>query len=175
MIPFFVGFGVLMCVLAFRGRRTLLGAVAVLIGATILIALGVAHAVFSRMGNIPGAAVVVGIIYYPYIVLVILISGWFVLLPRERKLKGRCGGCGYDIESLAGRIEHCPECGFRVVRRQHSSREIAEYQRLKWNHRSSLPASDSASKPLDQSHDPAEDQHRDRHAEDQPPTKPAEH
>lgn len=175
MIPFFVGYGVLMCVLAFRGRRSLLGFVTVLIGASVLLALGVVHAVFSRIGNLPSAVVVVGIIYYPYIVLVILISTWFVFLPRDRKLKGRCGKCGYDIESLKGRIEHCPECGNRVVRRPHSSREIAEYQRLKWNPQSSRAESDSASDSLDQSPDCADEQHRDRDAEDQPPTKPAEH
>lgn len=183
MIPFFVGYAVVMCTLSYRGRRRWSGLVALFIGSLILVALGVLHAILSRTGNIPSAIVVVGIIYYPYILMVVLISVWFVLLPRERKIRGRCGRCGYDIQSLSGRTDRCPECGDELVPKTHSSHEIAEYQRLKWNpqakpHAAFLapePATHAAEEPPAQSDHRAEQKHPHGHPENQPPAEPAEY
>jgi hypothetical protein len=57
---------------------------------------------------------------YWFFVLVMLLVGWWILrqrgkwLRRERKARGLCEACGYDLRESQGR---CPECGADFLRR----------------------------------------------------------
>ncbi len=162
MIPFFVGYAVLMCLAAFRGRRRLNGLLTVVVGTLGLLLLAAGYLFVADRMKLEGARAIAGIIYYPYILAVVAISTWFVLLPRVSKNEGKCRKCGYDISSLSGRTDRCPECGFKPNVNKHSSSAIAEYQRRKWG---SAP---------EQAPDAAGDQHNNRQPEDQAPPQPGE-
>ncbi|MCB1281549.1 MAG: DMT family transporter [Salinibacterium sp.] len=167
MIPFFVGYGVLMCVLSYRGRRRLSGLLAVVLGCLGLVTLGLVYLQLTRHHeDMRSAATVAGVLYYPYMLMLMLIAGWLFAMPRVSKRKGRCGGCGYDLEDLPPGIERCPECGRRFRGGYQHAGVMAEYQRRKW---SQWP---SASSSADQSPDASDDQHAERQSEDQSPPEP---
>ncbi len=162
MIPFFVGYAVLMCLSAFRGRRQMSGMFVVVLGTLGLVLLAAGYLFVADLMQLEGARAIAGIIYYPYIIIVVAISTWFVLLPRVSRNEGKCPKCGYDIESLKGRSDRCPECGYKPNINRHSSSAIAEYQRRKWG---SAP---------NQAPHAADDEHHDRQPEDQTPPEPGE-
>ncbi len=156
MIPFFVGYGVLMCLSAFRGRRQTAGVLTVILGTLGLFFIGGAYLVTAKVLKVDGAEAVALIIYLPYIVMVFAISAWFASLPRVNKHEGKCIRCRYDLRGLEGVSHRCPECGY-APRTRYGSSSVAEYQQQKWGLAAQEP---------DQ---PADGEHEHRQAEHERP------
>lgn len=132
MIPFFVGYAVMMWLLAFRGRRRLAGWSAVLVGAGGLLGVGYLHMRFSVWAGQADAMAVLQLIYYPYALVVTVIAAIFALAPSYSQEPGACEVCGYDLLNLHGHASLCPECGAAFKPLPSMGPSVAEYQRRKW-------------------------------------------
>lgn len=113
MIPFFVGYAMLVWYLSARYRRTLLAYACAISGAALLVVLSYAHWVLGRAHPelmIQGMQ----ILMYPYTAAVGGVGLFIASLPR-RYAEGCCRGCGYNLEGLGHPVASCPECGRAVA------------------------------------------------------------
>lgn len=113
MIPLFVGYAMVVWVMAARHRRQVTGFFIVLLGFLGLAGLNWLHSMFNVWSggtiNLP----VLRAIMYPYTAMVSAIGLFIAALPR-RSLTG-CFRCAYELDGLeiVGGAVVCPECGER--------------------------------------------------------------
>ena len=114
MIPFFVGYAVVVWYFAAKHRRAWGGALAVFLGVLGLLLLNYLHwkaSVWVAVRSDPDAEgvmlPVLQSLMYPYTALVASVGTFIVCLPRRHSVG--CPMCGYDLEGLRAHI--CPECG----------------------------------------------------------------
>lgn len=111
MIPFFVGYALLVWYFAAMHRRTPAGYAAAVVGVGLLILIMYFH---WLLGQYHPDLMIQGlqILLYPYTVAVGLVGLFIALLPR-RIDPGACARCGYDLAGLDHPVNRCPECGRR--------------------------------------------------------------
>lgn len=113
MIPFFVGYALVVWFYAARYRRSWAGALAVVLGVGGLVLLNYGHwrlGQWAKAGNQESGGIMLPVLQslmYPYTAIVGALGFYIVALPK-RYSKG-CPSCGYDTQGL--RINRCPECG----------------------------------------------------------------
>jgi hypothetical protein len=114
VIPFFVGYAMLVWYMAARYRRTVLAYGCALAGVALLVVLCYAH---WLLGEYFPEMMIQGmqILMYPYTLAVGGVAVFIASLPRRYPL-GTCPACGYDLEGLTMRAADaahpaCPECG----------------------------------------------------------------
>lgn len=100
--------------LAMRWRRRWRGAVAVGLGVLGLAVVGATLHAADRQMQGALRSTVVGLIFWPYVGVVLAVGAFIVLLPRRTYASGRCWTCGYDLEGLSPEDLRCPECGTPV-------------------------------------------------------------
>lgn len=108
MIPFFVGYALLVWIPAAMHRRRGLGFLIVLTGALGLVGISLAHFQLRHMNPswfIEGMQVML----YPYSVVVTVVGLYIALLPRT--FEGCCPSCAYSLVGLPVSRRLCPECG----------------------------------------------------------------
>ena len=111
MIPIFVGYAMIVWVLAARHRRNIAGFFVVLLGFLGLAGLNYLHGMLNVWSGGTIHLPVLRAIMYPYTALVAGVGLFIAALPR-RSMFG-CFRCAYDLEGLEmarGAIT-CPECG----------------------------------------------------------------
>ncbi len=187
MIPFFVGYALLVWIPAARFRRQWLSFAIVLLGALGLIGISLAH---YQLRELRPSWFIQGmqVLLYPYSVLVTAVGFFIAVLPRT--FEGGCPSCGYSLTGLPISRRLCPECGvdLRPDRcpscRRHlrgemictgcgynaQTRRGTRRYRESGAERSDLRASDVRSAPGDAPHDPAQQDHPGQ-ARDQRPGK----
>jgi pimeloyl-ACP methyl ester carboxylesterase len=113
VIPLFVGYAMLVWVLAARHRRQIGGFFAVAAGLAGLVGLNWLHSLLNDWTGGQIYLPVLRAIMYPYTALVACVGAFIAVLPR-RSLTG-CYRCAYDLEGLdiVGGAITCPECGER--------------------------------------------------------------
>lgn len=116
MIPFFVGYAMLVWYLSARYRRTVLAFACALSGTALLAVLAYGHWLFGQ-GHPELFIQGMQILLYPYTVVVGVVGVFIASLPR-RYPPGACPRCGYDLAGLGHPVANCPECG----RPSHGSR-----------------------------------------------------
>lgn len=109
MIPFFVGYAMLVWYLAARYRRTTLAFGCALAGTALLLVFAYGHWVVGQ-GNPALFIQGMQILLYPYTVVVGAVALFIASLPR-RFPPGACPRCGYDLAGLSHPVANCPECG----------------------------------------------------------------
>ena len=112
MIPFFVGYALLVWIPAARYRRHWISMVVVLTGLLGLLGISAAHYELRHLSPswyIQGMQVLL----YPYTALVTAIGLFIALLPR--RFDGGCPRCGYPVDGLPEPVDRCPECGCRAT------------------------------------------------------------
>lgn len=111
MIPLFVGYAMIVWVLAARHRRRLGGFLVVTLGLMGLFVLNYLHGVLSDYTNGQIHLPVLRSIMYPYTALVFAVGLFIACIPRTSG--AGCGWCGYSLHGLSPRlgIFMCPECG----------------------------------------------------------------
>lgn len=109
MIPFFVGYALLVWFGSARHRRTWLGWGCVGLGVGGLVLLSYGHWIFGRLFPelMPQG---LQILMYPYTVVVGAVGIFITLMPRAVPA-GVCAGCEYDLRGLGHPVAACPECG----------------------------------------------------------------
>lgn len=127
MIPFFVGYALLVWYFAAKHRREWLGLGWVAIGVAGLVGLNVLHyklGKWTAARDPDGQGIqlpVLQSIMYPYTGLVAMVGLFIVAMPRT--YRAGCFRCGYDLTGL--HADRCPECGEpreRVYRRSGTDR-----------------------------------------------------
>ncbi len=135
MIPFFVGYALMVWFFTARHRRTLMafGICTLGVGGLLLISylhwlLGYYHPELMIQG--------LQILMYPY-TMVVAAVGFFVAITPRRHDPGMCPSCGYDMHGLGYPVDRCPECG-------HACEPIRRVYRPSGAERSDLRSSDVA-------------------------------
>lgn len=108
MIPFFVGYALLVWIPAAIHRRRGLGFAIVLAGALGLVGISLAHYQLRHLNPswfIEGMQVLL----YPYTAVVTVVGLYITLLPRT--FEGCCPRCAYSLVGLPVSRRYCPECG----------------------------------------------------------------
>lgn len=108
MIPFFVGYALIVWFGICRYRRTFRGWVWLVAGVTLLLFINWLH---YNLNDWTGGQIyfaVLQAILYPYTAGVLAVGLFIVCLPR--RFDQGCHRCGYDLDSLDN-PERCPECG----------------------------------------------------------------
>ena len=113
MVPFFVGYALIVWYFVSVNRRRVLGAIAVLLGLIGLLALNYLHIKLGHWTNGEIYVPVMQSITYPYTVLVVAVGAFIWSIPRDRG--DLCTRCRYSLEGLepGGAMLICPECGFK--------------------------------------------------------------
>ncbi len=160
MIPLFVGYAMLVWVLAARHRRRPAGFVAVLLGLAGLIGLNYLHWLLSEWTHGRIYLPVLRSIMYPYTAMVFVVGLFIASLPRISR--AGCAFCGYSLHGLSPRLGMftCPECGRGTPVQAAYRRSGAE--------RTDLSGSDLISTPHHAVGDPR-DQDQERQTADQRP------
>lgn len=109
MIPFFVGYALLVWYLAVKYRRLWPGAAAVAVGTAGLVGVNWIHAHLPEWTGMNLYLPVLQSIMYPYTALVLMVGCYLCVLPRVWN-RG-CTDCGYDLTGLPRSVDRCPECG----------------------------------------------------------------
>ncbi len=107
MIPFFVGYALAVWIPAARYRRRAIGLGVVLLGAAILVLIGLAHyqlRLIRPTWYIQGMQVIL----YPYTAMVVGVGAFIAALPRYRP--GCCPHCAASLAGAAPDEPVCPEC-----------------------------------------------------------------
>lgn len=109
MIPFFVGYALLVWFFTARHRRTVRAFVWAGAGILTLLTIMYGH---WRLGQWHPEFMIQGlqILLYPYTLLVGSVAVFIAAMPR-RFDPGSCVRCGYDLASLDHWVRCCPECG----------------------------------------------------------------
>lgn len=114
MIPFFVGYAMLVWYLSAKYRRSVLAFACVLTGVALLAVLSYGH---WMIGKVHPELMIQGmqILMYPYTAAVGLVGLFISSLPH-RHPEGCCHACGYNMAGLPrqdhpSRTASCPECG----------------------------------------------------------------
>ncbi len=110
MIPFFLGYALLVWWPCVVYRRRWQGYLAVVLGTLVLVSLIRLHA---QAGVWTGGRIFVPVfqsLLIPYTFLVAGVGLYINLLPRTHA-RGYCGRCGYDLTGLDPDKHTCPECG----------------------------------------------------------------
>lgn len=109
MIPFFVGYALLVWYFTARHRRTVaaFGICGAGVGGLLLISyvhwrVGVRHPELLIQG--------LQILMYPYTLAVGAVGIFVAMIPRRHD-PGMCPDCGYDMHGLGYPVDRCPECG----------------------------------------------------------------
>lgn len=116
MIPFFVGYAMLVWWLTCRGRRHMRGVAALGMGIAGLILINWLHlqlGTWSKSWTESGEGFYIPVlqsILWPYTGLVAGVGAYIFILP-VRPPTGACQGCGYDLVGLGHPVDACPECG----------------------------------------------------------------
>lgn len=116
MIPFFVGYAVLVWVFAARWRRQARAVAVLALGMAGLLGVCWAHyrlALYARSVDPEGQGIyrqVFQSIMYPYTALVGAVGLFLAALPRGHPPE-HCAVCGYDLRGLGRPARACPECG----------------------------------------------------------------
>lgn len=112
MIPFFVGYALLVWFGAAKYRRTLIGMGVVGAGVGGLLAISYAH---WLMGEFYPELMIQGlqILMYPYTAVVGAVGLFIAAMPRPAP-EGACPGCHYDLRGIDIAIAKCPECGRKI-------------------------------------------------------------
>lgn len=113
MVPLFVGYALIVWMLAARHRRQVGGFAAVAVGVLGLFALNVLHTKLNDWTEGGIHLPVLRSIFYPYTVLVGAVGAFIACLPRRHEIG--CRWCGYSLTGLMemGGEFVCPECGRR--------------------------------------------------------------
>jgi len=108
MIPFFLGYALLIWIPTARFRRQSLGFAIVFAGALGLAAISLAH---YQLRHLSPSWYIEGmqILLYPYSALVTVVALYIAVLPRT--FEGCCPSCDYSLIGLPISRRHCPECG----------------------------------------------------------------
>ncbi len=110
MIPFFLGYALLVWWPCVVYRRRWQGYLAVVLGTLVLVCLIRLHA---QAGVWTGGRIFVPVfqsLLIPYTFLIASVGLYINLLPRTHA-RGYCGRCGYDLTGLDPDKHTCPECG----------------------------------------------------------------
>lgn len=120
MVPFFVGYAVIVWWLTCRHRRTPLGFGVLLAGVAGLMIVNWLHYEFGQWSKsidpedqgifLP----VLQSIMYPYTGLVAMVGLYLAVLPASHP-PDHCNACGYDLRGVPARARVCPECGQRFA------------------------------------------------------------
>ncbi|GJM19929.1 MAG: hypothetical protein DHS20C14_21420 [Phycisphaeraceae bacterium] len=116
MIPFFVGYALIVWWQACRWRRTLRGFVTVAVGVAGLMLVNWAHiqlGEWSRSIDPEGQGFYISVlqaIMYPYTALVGGLGVFIACMPVPER-PGNCARCGYELGGLSRPVRTCPECG----------------------------------------------------------------
>lgn len=171
MIPFFVGYALVVWYFAAKHRRAWGGVLAVVLGVLGLVLINYLHWRASEWVAARSAPDAEGVmlpvlrsLMYPYTALVGGVGAFIVSLPRRYTVG--CSRCGYDLVGLDVRV--CPECGHvlePVYRKSGSERANLRT--------SDAPRSGEASAE-DRAGDDAEHQHPGGQPEQQRPPESAE-
>jgi hypothetical protein len=108
MIPFFVGYAMLVWIPVARYRREWQAFLIVLLGFLGLVGISIAH---YQLGRLTPSWYIQGMqaLLYPYTIMVGAVGLFIALLPRT--FEGCCPGCGYSLIGLPISKRRCPECG----------------------------------------------------------------
>ncbi len=145
MIPFFVGYAMIVWWLTCRWRRGVRGA-AVLgagIGGLLLINwLHIQLGAWSKSIDPDGEGFYIPVlqsIMWPYTGLVAFVGAYIFVLPLRPPAgqAGICKSCGYDLAGLGHPVDACPECG-------EASEPIGPAERPSGERRKNLRVSDAA-------------------------------
>ncbi len=193
MIPFFLGYALLIWIPAARFRREWLGFAIVLLGALGLVGISLAHFELRRMDPswfIQGMQVLL----YPYTAMVTAVGLFIAALPRT--FKGGCPWCAYSLTGLPLTQRECPECGldlnpdrcpvchttlceesrrtFTCASCGFNTRTSKTLRRHRQSgaERSDLRASDGLSSPREAVHDSAQQDHPGQTRDERPPERP---
>ncbi|MFG0305976.1 MAG: hypothetical protein ACF8Q5_07145 [Phycisphaerales bacterium JB040] len=114
MIPFFVGYALVVWYFAARHRRAWGGVLSVVLGVSGLVLINYLHWKASEWVAANADPDAEGVmlpvlqsLMYPYTALVASVGAFIVSLPRRHAVG--CPMCGYDLEGLRASV--CPECG----------------------------------------------------------------
>ncbi|GEM_PF-1897475 len=112
MIPFFVGYALLIWFGSAKHRRSLIGLGVVASGVGGLVVISYAH---WLMGEYYPELMIQGlqILMYPYIAVVGAVGLFIASMPRPAPV-GACRGCHYDLQGIDTSITKCPECGHKI-------------------------------------------------------------
>lgn len=109
MIPFFVGYALLVWFLTARYRRTIYAAAVIGAGVGVLLFLAYLHTLLGR-ADPELARQGLQILLYPYTAMVGAMAAFISVMPRSHP-PGICPDCGYDLNGLGHPVDRCPECG----------------------------------------------------------------
>lgn len=149
MIPFFLGYALIVWWPAVVYRRRWGGWLAVILGTLVLVALIKLHALIGQRTNGQIFVPVFQSILVPYAFLIAGVGAYINILPKTHA-RGHCGRCGYNLDGLDADLHVCPECGRSFTTSHRPLRRRAE-------------SSD------DQPPDEPQQQHAQGHAHDEPP------
>lgn len=116
MIPFFVGYALIVWWLTCRWRRSLRGFAWLAAGVGGLLLINWLHirlGAWSRSVDPEGRGFYIPVlqsIMWPYTGLVAGVGAYIAILPVPQRA-GACRHCGYDLAGLGRPVETCPECG----------------------------------------------------------------
>lgn len=161
MIPFFVGYALLVWYFVARYRRSLRAFAYALAGIATLVGIGYLH---WLLGHYHPEFFIQGLqmLLYPYTVMVGAVALFIAGLPR-RTNPGACVHCGYNLIGLGYPVAHCPECG-------HKSDVVPPYvYRPSGLERGDLRGADRALSPAHAAHRGAGEQDDARHDAQQHP------
>lgn len=110
MIPFFLGYALIVWWPAIVYRRQWRGWLAVILGTLALLLLIKLHAFVGLQTNGRIFVPVFQSILVPYAFLIAGVGVYVNILPASYA-RGHCGRCGYDLAGLDRERHVCPECG----------------------------------------------------------------
>lgn len=119
MVPFFVGYALVVWYVTCRWRRQVRGFAVLLAGITGLLLVSWGHyelGQWSMLRDPDGQGIYLPVlqsIMYPYTVLVTVVGLFLAVLP-VRHPPEHCPMCGYDLAGVTHHAEVCPECGERL-------------------------------------------------------------
>lgn len=108
MIPFFVGYAMIVWFYTCKWRRSWRALAIILAGVVGLVVLNWIHYELGQHFDI--FLPVLRSLMYPYTLLVFVVGVYIALLPRKHP-PGFCGRCGYNLDGLEEEVTICPECG----------------------------------------------------------------
>lgn len=171
MIPLFVGYAMIVWVLAARYRRQLAGFAAVAAGLLGLLGLNHLH---TKLGDWSEGEIYLPVlrsIMYPYTGLVAMVGVFIACIPRVSSTGcRRCGYSLYGLEELGG-VLICPECGGRHPIPAVYRRSGADRDDYRGTDRVAPPGRSAA----DQPPEAPDKQDGQRQPADQPPPQAREH
>lgn len=108
MIPFFVGYAMVVWYFTCKWRRSWRAIGVILAGLAGLVLVNLGHYELGQHFdiNLP----VLRSIMYPYCAMVVIVGGYIALLPLSHP-PGFCGRCGYSLDGITEEATRCPECG----------------------------------------------------------------